>query len=89
MSNAFFNALGYHFQKRASRVPWADVVQVLRLKELLPHAVPRIPFVEPEPLPEPAPLILPVSTEAKEEEEPAPEPRPKSKSESGETSSRS
>jgi hypothetical protein len=85
MSRTFFNALGRSFmRKHAARVPWPSIVQTLRHKELLPDALPRLPFLEPEPEIIPVPVAVPVPAE--KEEEPAPEPRPKSKSEGEEAS---
>jgi hypothetical protein len=87
VSNAFFTALGRTFlRKQAMRVPWPHLVQMLRKKELLPGAVPTLPFLEPDPEPEPevipVPVAVPVPTEKEEPEEKlAPEQRPKPKSE--------
>lgn len=87
--NAFFTAVGRHFQKRASRLPWGSVLQNLRQQHLLPEVVPHIPFIEPEPVQPIGPAIpdevlLQAVLEQNKKDVPAPELQPELKPEGGE-----
>ena len=84
MTPPFFIALGRHLQEKHASGRLAMLVQALRQKQLLPEAVPHIPFLEPD-LPEPEPIFVPVPVPVKEKGEVnAPEPQPKLKSEGAE-----